>query len=472
MGKAKKSTDTNTDSSTDMESFYHVCRAVESAFEKEWERTDEEAKRIKLEREKRAIMGYPGEMEFYKERIKEILIGQKLTDSFYPEWFPNLHEAIFAELYGLSGLAPWAYDMSEKYRKSPSAKLIGDNLFCLIDGKEELQPQKIHKERRNKLKRTLLLSTPMERLEYGFHEIYLINGIRITIYSGHRTKENQDVMVFRKYILKNYDFKTLIKCKTVSKECVNVFRRMIEIGFNIIIVGRVRSGKTTFLQIWQSFENPKLEGVAIATDPETPWHRIMPDVPIMQLVADNEELEVISKSLLRGDNDYILLEEMRDAAAYKLAVDITSTGTVRSKATIHDSSGINVPYKMASKITEKYGGKMNPMIAQIYTNFDYAIELCQHPEDPARKVVRGILEYTYSIDKDCIDATYICKYDFQKDKWIWNQHMGKDKFERFYGREKELLELYSYLGTLMSFESADVEWTYRPAYYESGGCNG
>lgn len=82
----------------------------------------------------------------------------------------------------------------------------------------------------------------------------------------------------------------------------------------------------------------------------------MPDAPIMQIVADGKELDDVAKSMLRGDNDYILLEEMRDADAFKLAVDITSAGTRRTKATIHAGSAQDVPYKMASAITARYGG--------------------------------------------------------------------------------------------------------------------
>ena len=44
-------------------------------------------------------------------------------------------------------------------------------------------------DRRALLRRALLLSTPQERAEKGFHEIYLHNGIRVTIYAGERTKK-------------------------------------------------------------------------------------------------------------------------------------------------------------------------------------------------------------------------------------------------------------------------------------------
>ncbi len=49
--------------------------------------------------------------------------------------------------------------------------------------------------------------------------------------------------------------------------------------------------KTTFMQIWQRNEDPTLEGLAIATDGDALAHRIMPEAPIMQLVADGSQLE-------------------------------------------------------------------------------------------------------------------------------------------------------------------------------------
>lgn len=451
-----------------MERFLQICAAVEREFDKEWDETDDLAKNRKLEREKRAIMGFSEETSFYKEKIKEILREKKLEGSWYPPWYPNLSEGIFAEVYGLSGLAPWAYDMEEKYRNSSSAKLIGDRLYCLIDGKSELQPQRISKRRREQLKRTLLLATPYERLEYGFHEVYLHNGIRITIYSGDRTKEGQDIMVFRKYILHERTFEQLAELKTIPKEAIPLFHKMIAIGFNVIFAGQVRSGKTTFMQVWQSYEDPSLEGLALATDPETPWHKIMPQAPIMQLVADGQRLSSITKSLLRGDNDYILLEEMRDAAAFHLALDITSTGTTRSKGTIHDNDGVNVPYKMAAKIRQVYGGDSRELIAQVYKNFDYVVELSQMPEDKSRKVMQGIWEYSYDMKKDQVQARRICRYDFNRGRWLWNGSPCREKKEKYPQAHKRIEEMNGILERLAAENPLEGNPCVYPAYYKGG----
>ena len=293
--------------------------------------------------------------------------------------------------FSAAGARPGHND-TDAYRMSSSAKLIGDRLYCLIDGKPRLQPQRISGRRREQLKRTLLLATPHERLEYGFHEVYLRNGIRITIYGGTRTKPDQEIMVFRKYVLEELDFESLVERKTIPAGAVPLFLAMIGAGVNVLFAGQVRSGKTTFLQIWQRHERTDLEGMALATDAETPWHKIMPEAPLMQLVADGKALEEMTKSLLRGDNDYLLMEEMRDGTAFRMALDMTSTGTSRCKATIHERNGVNIPYRMASKIRERYGGNEQQLIAQVFQNFDYVIELCQDPVDKSKKIMKGMLE--------------------------------------------------------------------------------
>lgn len=448
-----------------MERFQQICALVEREFDREWDETDDLAKNRKLEREKRAIMGFEEETRFYKEKIQEILREKKQEDQWHPPWYPSLSEGVFAEVYGLAGLAPWAYDMEEKYRNSSSAKLIGDRLYCLIDGKSQLQPQRISGRRREQLKRTLLLATPYERLEYGFHEVYLHNGIRITIYSGDRTKEGQDIMVFRKYILRELTFDHLAGLGTIPKEAIPLFLKMIEIGFNVLFAGQVRSGKTTFLQVWQRHEYPSLEGLALATDPETPWHKIMPQAPIMQLVADGQRLSSITKSLLRGDNDYILLEEMRDGAAFHLALDITSTGTTRSKGTIHDNDGINVPYKMASKIRQVYGGDSRELIAQVYKNFDYVLELSQIPEDKSRKVLKGIWEYSYDRHKDRVMARQICIYEFQTGRWLWNGSPCSEKAEKYPQEKGKIEEMEKLLHRLSLENPLPGNPILYPAYY-------
>lgn len=452
-------------------SFNEACEMISDHFRGEWEIADEYSRMDLLEKEKRAIMGYEKEIEDFKLRIGKAVKEAGIEDAEFPAWYRSLEDGIFAEVYGLAGLTPWAYDENEEYSRSSSAKLIGERMFTLIDGKIREEPQKIRKERREQLKRAFLMATPRERLEVGFHEVYLRNGIRITIFSGDRTKEDEDVMVFRKYLVDDLSFREMIELGTMPEKAEELFRLMIRIGYNTIFSGPVRSGKTTFLQTWQKYEDPCLEGLAIATDPETDWHRVMPEAPIMQLIADGKELEGITRSILRGDNDYVLLEEMRDPTAYRVFLGILGTGTRRSKATVHTSDPVNLPYKIASDIRGRYGDSLEGTLIQIFTNFHYVFQLSQVEEDRGKKILTGIWEYTYDPETDRAAVHRIMEYDAEQKVWRWHYHMGKDKRKIALLYPEELKKMEEILKALENETPITGETEVYPAYYSGRGDN-
>ena len=114
--------------------FADACRWVRNVMESRWRAADDGEKSRLLEREKRAIMGYEEEIASYKDMIREILKDAGLGAIDVPDWYCSAEDGIFAELYGLAGLSPWVYDETEAYRRSSSAKLIGNRLYCLIVG--------------------------------------------------------------------------------------------------------------------------------------------------------------------------------------------------------------------------------------------------------------------------------------------------------------------------------------------------
>ena len=216
--------------------------------------------------------------------------------------------------------------------------------------------------------------------------------------------------------------------------------------------------------MWQRCEDPSLEGLAIATDPETPWHQVMPGAPLMQLVADGEQLETITKSLLRGDNDYVLLEEMRDAQAYRLALEITSAGTRRSKATVHTGDPVNLPYTIASKIRSKYGGDMAGIILQIFRNFNYVLQFGSDDKDRSKKRLLGIWEYCYDPDTDVPSVHCICRYD-GAGRWQWHHHIGQDKKAGAVSQADDLAEMEEIMKDLERRNPLTEGRVIYPRYY-------
>ena len=71
------------------EGFYQLCRMAETLFEEDCRDTDELAKARKLEREKRAIMGYEKERMFFQSRIGD-MIRERGWHTEVPPWYGSL----------------------------------------------------------------------------------------------------------------------------------------------------------------------------------------------------------------------------------------------------------------------------------------------------------------------------------------------------------------------------------------------
>ncbi|GAB1475695.1 hypothetical protein MASR2M70_05270 [Bacillota bacterium] len=404
--------------------FYRLCELIKEDFAKDWEIERPDINSA-LELQKKAIIGYANEVAFFKEKVKQKLDNYGAAKISVPPWYESVHDGIYHENWGLAGIAEW---FSQPFRQSSSAKIIGERIYFMEGGAMRLMPQKISRHRREQLIRAFLLLTPGERLDKDFHEIYLLDGTRITIFSGGMTKQDQDVIVFRRYIVPVYTFEEQARRGTIPAEAIPLFMAMVDFGPNIVIAGQVRSSKTTFLSTWQSYEDPKLEGVMVETDPEIPLHLMSPGAPIIQLIADNDELKRISKNLLRSDADYFILAEARDGNALETAVKIAAKGTRRMKLTFHCKEPRDFPYDAAWEIVKASGGDLALTAGKVAAGFDYVFHFVQL-KNKSMKRLRSIHELSFDRKSGEIKMIKICAYDYGSDSWRWRNYIGSDKKE-------------------------------------------
>ena len=451
--------------------FNEVCNTVKAYLDKEFKELSDNEKKRETDLQKHAIIGEQKAVKRLVNKIKDALISLKLSTEGYPDYYRDLGDAVFNELYGYSGIAPWINDYTKEYARSSSAKLIGKDLYCLIDGKSVKQPQVISDQRREQLRRSLLLNYPKERLEAGHNEVFLQredgSHVRVTLMSGDFTYPGKDVIVFRKYLMSdpsNLTFENLASYGTFPKECCDLFKALVNCGPNIFFCGEVRSGKTTFLQTWQHYEDPTLEGTTVSSDEETDYAAITKG-PLVQVIADANKLDQVEKSLKRLDSNYIILSEVRTAAEYRFFLGITNMGTRRCKCTIHDNSAINFPYKMATEIVSAYGGNQEATISQLYSNIDYVFELYEVPTDRSKKRLKGIVELRYDPVNDLCSAHRICKYDAYTDTWSWKCDIGQDKKDLAMGYEEHFNKFISILKELERQNPLQGETVVYPAYY-------
>ena len=431
--------------------FKKLCHRVNAEFLKEWENGKENLDSA-LRIQKKAIIGYEKEVSYFKSRIRELLKKYGAEQASYPWWYESLEDGIYQENWGLAGISEW---FSQRLMDtSSSAKIIGDRVYFLEGGQMCLKPQTISKDRREQMIRAFLLLTPEERLDKEFHEIYMLDGTRVTIFGGGMIKKGQDAIIFRRYIIPNYNFEEQAARGTIPDNSIALFKSMVSLGYNVAFTGAVRTAKTTFLSTWQSYEDRKLEGVLVETDPEIPIHKLMPEAPILQLIADNDKLKHLSKNLLRSDADYFILAEARDGIALDTAVKIASKGTRRMKITFHTREPLDFSYDVAFEIVKSLGGNLESTAKKVAASFDYIFHFIQL-KNKNQKRLKSIYELGVDRNTMKISMREICKYNYKSDNWRWEFTVSEDK--RLIGEEENPEVMKIFLNELELLSKAD-QW--------------
>lgn len=425
------------------ESFSALCSDVKADILGRWSAPDGETGAAEIQ--KRAIIGYEKEKAYFMELILESAgrLGALGTD--HPPWYPDLAEAIYQENWGFAGLSEW---FAPEYAGSSSAKIIADRIYFMKDGRMELMPQRMERERFDQLVRAVLLLTPSERMDRSYYELYLLDGTRVTVYTEPLAKDGQPCMVLRRYIIPRLTLAEQADRGTIPGAAIPLFEVMVRIGFNVVFLGAVRTAKTTFLATWQALEDPSLEGVVVETDPEIPMHRILPKAPVMQLIADGQRLSGITKNLLRSDADYFILAEARDGTALDTAVRLASKGTKRMKMTFHSRRPDRFPYEAASEIVKSCGGDFERAAEAVASSFDYIFHFVQLP-DRSKKRLEGIYQMGLGPDGKIITEP-VCVYDRKEECWTFRNVMGEAQEAYAAERPEDLAEMKRLLSALSS----------------------
>lgn len=423
--------------SSKIDAFTGLCQVIQSHFEKQWKDSGGQEQKV-LERQTKAIIGVPDNVNYFKDLIHKFLDKNNLLNYPYPTWYKDIVDGIFHEVWGLAGISSWM-NMPE----SSSAKIIGDRIYFMIDGKMVLQEQTISSARFSALKKALLLLTPEISQARSNIEILMHSGERVTIYDKPLTKLGQHIMVFRKYIVEKYTLEEQARRGTIPKDAIDMLKSLARVGFNVLFCGAVRTAKTTMLTIFEMLEDPELEGVLIESNAEIPLHKLMPGSPIMQLIADGDELGNITKQLMRSDGDYIICGEARDGNMLNLLVEIANRGTRHCKSTIHLTDMADLPYDMANMIVNAKGGNLSHTIIKVAKSFHYVFEFIQLA-DRSKKRLKAIYEIRYNYRNYKISIHQILRYEFKTDKWTFSYDVGE---------EKEAIAIEENYGSFLSFKN-------------------
>lgn len=425
-----------------------------------------------LERQRKAIIGYPEEVAYYKDRIEEYLKSNNFLKEEYPTWYSSLSNAVFHELFGLAGIAEWYEAKTEVLKFSSSAKIIGENIYFMINGVMTLMPQKISADRRDQLRRALLSNDHRVRLDNDVPDIEMFSGERIKIFNENVTRKNSDCIIFRKFPVRDYSFEQQIALGTYPKDVLNFCKAMAKIGFNMAFTGAVRTSKTTQLATWLSYEDPSKEGVLIETRAEIPFKEILPTAPILPLLIDNDEkLEQVRASIMRSDADWIICAEARSGVMFEIALKAASVGSRRCKFTAHFNTPFDFPYEFAKEIVRVYGGNVNDEAINVAKAYTINLHFINFPNNIAKKRLEGIYIFDYRADTYEIYIHTICKYDVLTDTWSFNYKITDDMKrigkEENYEAFKEMCSELKILSEKYPMDKQTAE-TLKPFYSRSG----
>ncbi|QSX05469.1 Flp pilus assembly complex ATPase component TadA [Sedimentibacter sp. zth1] len=395
--------------------FSKLCKKVRNYFNNLQIGTDD------LERQKKAIIGFKEEVMYYRDKIEQYLKDNNKKNEQFPAWYESLSEALFHEIWGLAGIAEWYNAKTPELKNSSSAKIIGDKIYFMINGKTTLMPQTITKDRRKQLIRALLSNDYRVRLDNDVPDIEMVTGERIKIFGHGVTRKGKDTIIFRKFPVKDYTFEKQIKLGTYPNNSLKLLKLLAKIGYNMAFTGAVRTSKTTQLATWLSYESQTEDGLMVETRPEIPLDTILPTAPIIPLVVDTEEkLSSIRSSIMRSDADYVIMAEARDAYAYDIALKSASVGTRRCKLTAHVNSPYDFPYEFAREITRIYGGNIDYEAISIAKAYTLNLHFINYPHNKAQKRLEGIYVFDYNPRTYEICIHTLCKYDYKSDSWGFN----------------------------------------------------
>lgn len=374
------------------------------------EESNEEKRRLKLivknkVQEKLIELGELGDDETLKI-IDECLAEEKISDEIKYE----LRNSIYYAVRGLDVLEEFISDETiTEIMVNGENKIFYERNGALIysgksfDSREQLRDiiQKIV----SSTNRVVNTSSPIVdgRLEDGSRISVVLDPVSL----------DGPILTIRRFPEDPLTAEKLIAYETVSEEIINLLRKLVYAGYNILVSGSTGSGKTTILNILSGFISKDERIITIEDSAEL---KIMGIENLVRLESRNAGadglLEItirdLIKAALRMRPDRIIVGEVRGAEAIDM-IQAFTVGQEGSMSTIHANSASDALYRL--ELLMMLGGldiPLNAIRRQIYIGVDIVIHLGRL-KDKQRKLLE-VCEVTDYIDGE-IKTSTLFKYE-------------------------------------------------------------
>lgn len=363
--------------------------------------------------------------------INTFLRDQNLLGIPYPNFFKSLAHAVYHEIYGFGVFHKW-----EQYPESPSAIIIGKEIWFKINGVFVKQQEELRDE-----DHIYEIFRALEVANRGFKinesnpraEIEMKNGTRVTL--SIPPASLKPTIVFRRFVVSNFSFEEQARRNTIAQEDVPFFNTMARLYLNTVIAGLVESGKSTMLKTFYGAREPHKVAILIESTPETYLKRDFPDRLVHDFYTLNQDIEKTIRHALRVDHDYVIFQEVRGIEA-EGAMKATERGSTGLLMSYHITDPANTPEQLAGHIIDEFPNRRLPNeIRRISKQLDIGITM--ETLKGNRKKVTSIYEICYDRKEDKAWINYLMVYNRKLDKWEYNCDISEGLVKKIMERDEQ-----------------------------------
>lgn len=421
----------------DKQTFEDICNKIRIHISQKHENVREsdtsKEKNKWIDMQHDALIGIPEAVKLFKDEIAGYLRENSINIS-YPEYYDDLVEAIYQETYGLGCVSTWW--KHEHHSSSQSCRIIGKNVYFDLPGKDR-QKQKFSYdsiEKVSNIAQILRMKNNKARLNQRSPEleIDMNDGTRVTIFIPPRV--SKPTIIFRNYTMKRVTLNDWVNYGSIPQELLPVISGLAIARANGLIVGKVRSGKTTFLKALadERFSNDFTDD-EVCVVVEKDFHELQlgshyPDAQIIEFVASGEDLKELFPKLLRSDFTYCIVGEIRSHESEMLMLSC-ERGSMGALGTYHTLHLYNIPRQIASLICDEYPNRnIVSEIQRVADNVDIIYSLIEMP-DGSKKVSR-ISELRIDSKDMVVTVHDLARYDILDDKWYYTNDISNELLQR------------------------------------------
>lgn len=292
----------------------------------------------------------------------------------------------------------------------------------MVNGKDDIFVERngIIEKTGESFEKTEDLEEVIRRAAAGIHrEINELNPIvDARLHDGSRINAvyknialNGPILTIRKFPQKAFTMKDLIGFGTLTQECADYLKMLVETGYNCFISGGTSSGKTTFLNVLTDYI-PKEERIIVIEDSAELQIKGIKNIVRMECKNANVQgkgqitMQHLIKTSLRMRPDRIIVGEVRGKEVMDM-IQAMNTGHDGSLSTGHGNSIEGMLRRLESMFLQAADFPIDAIRSQIAEGIDIIIHLSRFT-DKERKVLE--ISEIKGVEKDRIIMNSIYKY--------------------------------------------------------------